>query len=188
VDSDLRGNLYYLTNEVLIMPAELDDFDIKVLKTLARDGRITWTDLADEIGLSLTPTLKRVRRLEEQGYIAGYQAMLDEVRVGRALSVYISVSLSTQTDAALARFESSIREIPEIMSCFMMTGETDYLLRVILPDLDGYRGFMSVLTKVPGVSRITTSFAVKAVIRRSAPPLPKSYDMNQRPRKPRIAR
>jgi Lrp/AsnC family leucine-responsive transcriptional regulator len=154
------------------MAGELDEFDIKILQTLARDGRITWTDLADAIGLSLTPTLKRVRRLEADGYIAGYQATIDETRVGRAMSVFISVSLSTQTDAVLARFESSIRDIPEIMSCFMMTGETDYALRIVVPDLTAYRAFISALTQIPGVSRVTTSFAVKAVIQRSAPPLP----------------
>jgi len=149
----------------------LDEFDVKTLRILARDGRITWTELAEKIGLSLTPTLKRVRQLEANGFIAGYHASIDEARVGYAISVFISVSLSTQTDSALARFESSIRDIPEIMSCFMMTGETDYLLRVVVPDLDGYRGFISVLTKVPGVLRITSSFAVKPVIQRLAPPL-----------------
>jgi Lrp/AsnC family transcriptional regulator, leucine-responsive regulatory protein len=154
------------------MAGELDEFDIKILQILARNGRITWTELADGIGLSLTPTLKRVRRLEANGYIAGYQATIDETRVGRAISVFISVSLSTQTDAALARFESSIRDIPEIMSCFMMTGETDYALRIVVPDLTAYRAFISVLTQISGVSRVTSSFAVKAVIQRSAPPLP----------------
>jgi Lrp/AsnC family leucine-responsive transcriptional regulator len=150
---------------------DLDEFDIKMLRILVRDGRITWTELAEKIGLSITPTLKRVRQLEANGYIAGYHASIDEARIGYGISVFVSVSLSTQTDSALAQFENSICDMPEIMGCFMMTGETDYLLRVVVPDLDGYRGFISVLTKVPGVSRITSSFAVKPVIQRRAPPL-----------------
>ncbi len=162
--------------------SDLDHFDIKTLRILVRDGRITWTELAEKIGLSLTPTLKRVRQLEANGIIAGYHASVDETRVGYGISVFISVSLSTQTDSVLARFETSIRDIPEIMSCFMMTGETDYLLRVVVPDLDGYRAFISVLTKVPGVSRITSSFAVKPVIQRPAPPLPDPRSERSAPR------
>lgn len=164
--------------------SELDEFDLKMLRVLVRDGRITWTELAEKIGLSLTPTLKRVRELEANGFIAGYHASIDEARVGYGISVFVSVSLSTQTDSVLARFESSIRDIPEIMSCFMMTGETDYLLRVVVPDLDGYRGFISVLTKVPGVSRITSSFAVKPVIQRPAPPLPDPRNLRSTARWP----
>jgi Lrp/AsnC family leucine-responsive transcriptional regulator len=172
------------------MGMQLDDFDIKILQILARNGRITWTELADDIGLSLTPTLKRVRQLEKDGYITGYHATIDEARVGRAISVFISVSLSTQTDAALARFESSIRELPEIMSCFMMTGETDYVLRVVVPDLEAYRGFISALTQILGVSRVTSSFAVKAVIQRAAPPFPEARrpQLRSGKRKVRVSR
>ena len=150
----------------------LDSYDTKILRTLARDGRITWSELAEKVGLSLTPTLKRVRKLESSGYISGYHAAIDEARVGRAISVFIFVSLTMQTDAGMAKFENSLRDVPEIMSCFVMTGETDYLLRIVVPDLEGYRAFISVLTKIPGVSRVTSSFAVKPVIQRSAPPLP----------------
>ena len=153
------------------MISELDTYDIKILQILARDGRVTWSELADKVGLSLTPTLKRMHRLEGSGYISGYHAIIDEARVGCAISVFISVSLTMQTDAGMARFESSLLNIPEIMSCFVMTGETDYLLRIVVPDLEGYRAFISVLTKIPGVARVTSSFAVKPVIQRSAPPL-----------------
>jgi DNA-binding Lrp family transcriptional regulator len=150
---------------------DLDDFDIRILEILAREGRITWSQLADEIGLSLTPTIKRVRALETEGYIAGYHATIAEARVGCGISVFVSVSLSSQTDEALASFEDRICELPEVMNCFMMTGETDYLLRVVVGDLDAYQGFISSLTRIPGVSRVTSGFAVKPVIQRAAPPL-----------------
>src|ERR1700691_5091657 len=128
------------------MAADLDRTDMRLLQILASNGRITWSDLARRIGLSLTPTLKRVRALETQGCIAGYHAIIDERRVGYALSVLVSVSLGTQTDEAMALFENRVREIPEVMTCFMMTGEVDYQLRLVVPDLDGYQSFISVLT------------------------------------------
>jgi DNA-binding Lrp family transcriptional regulator len=163
------------------MIKELDAFDIRILHILSDDGRVTWSELAEKIGLSLTPTLKRVRSLEKNGYIAGYHAVIDEARVGCAISVFVSVSLTMQTDVAMARFESSLQDISGIMSCFVTTGETDYLLRVVVPDLEGYRSFISILTKIPGVARVTSSFAAKAVIQRSTPPLPSSR------RKPAVA-
>jgi Lrp/AsnC family leucine-responsive transcriptional regulator len=164
------------------MAAELDDFNIRLLSILARDGRITWSDLANKIGLSLTPTLKRVRALEARGYIAGYHATIDETLVGHGISVFVSVSLSTQTDEALALFESHIREIPEIMSCFMLTGASDYMLRVVVPDVTAYQGFISVLTRIPGVSRVSSGFEVKRVIQRTAPPLPSLRRQTPKPR------
>ena len=155
------------------MAEALDEFDIKILEALAKDGRMSWGDLAEVIGLSQTPTVRRVRSLEARGYIAGYHAAIDEARTGRGISVFISVSLQTQTDEALALFERRLRNLSEVMACFMMTGDTDYLLRVIVSDIEAYQGFISILTRIPGVSRITSSFAVKAIINRTAPPLPR---------------
>ena len=151
---------------------ELDDFDLKILAILAEDGRVSWNELAERIGLSQTPTLRRVRALETSGYIAGYHASIDERRVGRSISVYISVRLTTQTDESLAVFESRVAKMPEVMSCFMMTGPFDYVLRAVVADLDEYQRFVSSLTQIPGVSRITSGFAVKRVVQRTAPPLP----------------
>jgi Lrp/AsnC family leucine-responsive transcriptional regulator len=159
----------------------LDNFDLRILSILAEDGRIGWNQLAERIGLSQTPTLRRVRALEADGYIVGYHAIIDERRVGCGISVFVSVSLKTQTDEALRLFESRIADRPEVMSCFMMTGNYDYLLRVVVPDLEGYQKFISILTRVPGVSRITSGFAVKPVVNRPAPPLP-TYSRKARPR------
>jgi Lrp/AsnC family transcriptional regulator, leucine-responsive regulatory protein len=154
------------------MTEELDDFDLRILAILAADGRISWRDLANRIGRAHTPTIRRVRALEAAGYIAGYHATINEERLGRAISVFVSVNLETQKEGALATFEAHIAKAPEVMSCFMMTGTADYLLRVIVPDLEAYQTFLAkTLTRIPGVSRITSSFALKSVMQRVVPPL-----------------
>jgi DNA-binding Lrp family transcriptional regulator len=150
----------------------LDRIDRRILATLANDGRISWRDLAERIGLSLTPTLRRIRRLEEDGFIKGYSARFDEVRLGGAFSVFVSVSFQSQAEEVLENFEARIRQAPEVMTCFMMSGEADYLLRVVARDLPSYQAFINgVLTRIPGVARIQSSFALKEVIQRAAPPL-----------------
>jgi Lrp/AsnC family leucine-responsive transcriptional regulator len=151
--------------------AGLDRIDRSILVALAAEGRISWRDLADRVGLSLTPTLRRVRRLEGDGYITGYAARFDESRLGGAISVFVSVSLERQSEEALEVFEARISEAPEVMSCFLMSGGADYLLRVVADDLPSYQAFMTgVLTRIPGVARIQSSFALKSVIQRAAPP------------------
>lgn len=121
--------------------AELDRIDLKILRALADDGRLSWRDLAQKVGLSLTPTLRRVRRLEEEHYIQGYFARLDEERLSGAMSVFVSVSLEKQTGDYLARFEERIVDAPQVMSCFQMTGDADYMLRVVVKDLAAYQAF-----------------------------------------------
>jgi len=147
----------------------LDNYDIRILEVLSREGRISWTELAERIALSQTPTLRRVRALEADGLITGFRAVVDETRLGLGLSVFISVSLERQTDEALASFEQAVTELPSVMDCFMMTGEADYLLRVILPDVAAYRRFVSILTTLEGVARVSSSFAVKSVVQRATP-------------------
>ena len=151
---------------------QLDRIDRKILAALGEEGRISWRDLSEKIGLSLTPTLRRVRRLEEDGFITGYAAQFDEVKLGGAFSVFVSVTLDRQAEENLDVFESRIREAPEVMSCFMMSGGSDYLLRVVARDLPSYQTFMTeFLTRIPGVARIQSSFALKNVAHRAAPPL-----------------
>jgi len=151
---------------------KLDRYDLKILAAVAEEGRLSWRDLAEQIGLSLTPTLRRVRRLEETGYILGYSARLDETRLGHAISVFVSVTLTAQTEEAISAFEREIAKAPEGMSCYVMTGGADYLLRVVAPDLAGYQSFlMNSLTRIPGVAHIQSSFALRPVIQRAAPPL-----------------
>jgi Lrp/AsnC family transcriptional regulator, leucine-responsive regulatory protein len=144
----------------------LDSFDQKILHLLTVEGRMSWRELADAIGLSLTPTLRRVRRLEQAGYIQGYSANLDERRLIGALGAFVSVSLDKQSEDALAVFEARVQEIDEVTSCFQMTGDFDYLLRVVVRDLDHYQAMLARLTRVPWVSHIHSSFVLKSVIRR----------------------
>nr|WP_047167435.1 Lrp/AsnC family transcriptional regulator [Sphingomonas sp. Y57] len=147
----------------------LDSYDARILRRLAEDGRITWRDLAVEIGLSLTPTLRRVRLLEEAGYITGYFAGLDERRLAGAMIVFISVTLERQVRDILESFEERVSALPEIMSGFLMTGGADYLLRAVVRDLDHYRHLLDDLTRIPGVAHIQSSFALKSFINRPAP-------------------
>ncbi|WP_312160430.1 Lrp/AsnC family transcriptional regulator [Phenylobacterium sp.] len=150
----------------------LDRTDRRILAALAADGRLSWRDLAAQVGLSLTPVMRRVRRLETEGFITGYAARFDERRLGAAFSVFVQVSLERQAEEALETFESRIAQAPEIMSCYLMSGDADYLLRVVAADLESYQAFMTgFLTRIPGVARIQSSFALKPVIDRTAPPL-----------------
>lgn len=136
---------------------------------------MSWRDLADRIGLSLTPTLRRVRRLEEAGIISGYSARFDEQRLGFGITMYVMVTLEKQTEETLKVFERRVADVPEIMSCYLMTGEADYILRIVVSDLRSYQRFMlDVLTRIPGVSRIQSALAIKPVFQRNAPPIPKA--------------
>ena len=151
---------------------DLDRIDIQILRELAADGRLSWRDLAERISLSLTPTLRRVHQLEARGYIRGYVAQLDEKRLAGSVNVFVSVTLAKQSEKAIARFEEEISLAPEVMSCFLMTGDADYVLRVVVRDLDAYHIFLTrTLTRIPGVEHIKSSFALKTVLMRSAPPL-----------------
>lgn len=148
---------------------DLDSYDRRILQHLTDDGRMTWSDLADAIGLSLTPTIRRVRRLEEAGFIAGYSARLDERKLAGAMSVFVSVTLEKQVRLALDAFEAEVSVLPEVMSGFLMSGGSDYLLRCVVRDLEHYRALLEQLTNAAGVAHIQSSFALKAFINRSAP-------------------
>ena len=153
----------------------LDRVDSKILQLLSQDGRISWRDLAERIGLSLTPTLRRIRRLEKERVISGYSARIDEQRLGLGITMYVLVTLERQTEETLKVFERRIANVPEVMSCYLMTGDADYILRIVISDLQSYQRFMlDVLTRIPGVSRIQSSLAIKPVFQRTAPPIPRS--------------
>lgn len=147
----------------------LDAYDVKILKRLTEDGRITWRDLANEIGLSLTPTIRRVRLLEEAGYITGYFARLDERRLAGSMIAFVSVTLERQVRDTLDAFEAHVAALPEVMSGFLMTGGADYLLRAVVRDLDHYRELLDDLTQIAGVAHIQSSFALKSFVNRPAP-------------------
>jgi Lrp/AsnC family transcriptional regulator, leucine-responsive regulatory protein len=152
---------------------ELDAIDWKILDLLQADARLSNVELARQIGLSPSPCLTRVRALEKGGYISRYVSLLDSVRVGLRVSVFIQVTLERQIESALETFERAIRSRPEVMECYLMTGDADYLLRVVVPDVQALEQFiLAFLSKVPGVGNIKSSFALKQVKYQTALPLP----------------
>jgi len=156
------------------MPAlPLDATDWRILGLLQGDARMSNVELAKAVGLSPSPCLNRVRALEEAGYISRYVTLLDALRVGLKVSVFIQVTLERQIEPALGTFEKAIRGRPEVMECYLMTGDADYLLRVVVPDIQVLEHFiLNFLSRVPGVGNIKSSFALKQVKYQTALPLP----------------
>ena len=150
----------------------LDAIDRRILHELQENARISNADLARAVGLSPSPCLRRVRELEQSGVIRGHVALLSPSAVGLPVSVFVQVTLERQVEKALDVFEASVLDRPEVMECYLMTGDADYLLRVVVADLAAYEAFLkSYLTRVPGVSSIKSSFALKQVKYRTALPL-----------------
>jgi len=151
----------------------LDDTDLRLLKTVQENARLSNVDLAERVGLSASPCLRRMRQLEESGIIKGYMTLIDQNAVGLPVSVFISVTLKEQSERALDEFEGRIRALPEVMECYLMTGTADYLLRVVTADLAAYERFLKEhLTRIPAIASIQSSFALKQVSFRTALPLP----------------
>jgi len=158
-------------SEKLLDPA-LDAIDRKILALLQENARLSNVELADAVGLSPSPCLRRVRELEHAGVIRRYVTLLDPARVGLPVSIFVNVTLERQVEQALERFEAAILKRPEVMECYLMTGDADYLLRVVTADLSAYERFlMDHLTRVPGVASIKSSFALKQVKYRTALPV-----------------
>ena len=152
---------------------KLDTTDWQILGLLQDDARMSNVDLARAVGLSPSPCLNRVRALEEAGYISRYVTLLDALRVGLKVSVFIQVTLERQIEPALETFEKAIRERPEVMECYLMTGDADYLLRVVVADIQVLEEFiLKFLSRLPGVGNIRSSFALKQVKYQTALPLP----------------
>jgi len=156
------------------MPTQkLDAIDLKILDTLQSDARIANVDLARKAHLSPSPCLARVRALEDSGIIDRHVTLLDAKRLGLTVSVLVQVTLEKQIEPALETFEKAIRERPEVMECYLMTGDADYLLRVLVPDVPAFERFiLDFLSRVPGVGNIKSSFALKQVKYQTALPLP----------------
>ena len=151
---------------------DLDEIDRKILALLQGNARLANIELADQVGLSPSPCLRRVRELEERGIVRRYVTLLDPAQVGLPVSVFVNVTLERQIEPALERFEAAILKRPEVMECYLMTGDFDYLLRVVTADLSAYERFLvENLTRVPGVSSIRSSFALKQVKYSTALPL-----------------
>ena len=150
----------------------LDATDLRILEQLQRDARMSNVDLAKAVHLSASPCLARVRALEESGHISRYVTLLDPLKVGLTVSVFVQVTLERQVESALDIFERAMRDRPEVMECYLMTGDSDYLLRIVMPDVPALERFiMDFLSRVPGVGNIRSSFALKQVKYQTALPL-----------------
>ncbi|NQY14466.1 MAG: Lrp/AsnC family transcriptional regulator [Henriciella sp.] len=138
----------------------MDSKDRQILKELQADGRLSNQDLSERVNLSPSPCLRRLRLLEEVGVITGYTALVDQKAWGLPVTVFIRIKLERHSDDAVQAFEGAIIDMPNVMDCWLMTGRSDYLLRVIAADLDDYEQFVRrELQRVPGIASIDTSFA-----------------------------
>ena len=152
------------------MLARLDAIDWKILSELQNDGRITNVELARRVGISAPPCLRRVRALEEAGYIRGYRALLDEKRLGYEVTMFALVHLSSQAEADLNAFETFVRSQPLVRECWMLSGEVDFILKCVAPDLKTFQAFVTELTGAPLVRNVKTSLALRAS--KDAPAVP----------------
>ena len=151
---------------------ELDEIDIRLLSRLQADARISNVALAESVNLSPAPCLRRVRELETAGVIRSYVTLLDPEELGLEVSTFIQVSLEKQIGSALQQFEDAIKNYPEVMECYLMTGGYDYLLRVVVPDLKALQTFIvDRLARIPHVSNIHSSVTLKQVKYKTALPI-----------------
>lgn len=152
---------------------KLDSYDRRILDVLQREGRISNQELADRIGLSPSPCLRRVRALEESGIIAGYRALLDPGKLGLDLIALISISMDRHTAEQFARFDETVRALPEVLECLLITGrDADYQLKVIVRDMAAYQELLlNKITRIEGVSGVHSSFVLRRVAERTALPL-----------------
>ena len=150
----------------------LDAKDFSILRELQRNANLTNAELASRVRLSPSPCLARVRALEQRVVITGYVALLDGLKVGLTVSVFIQVSLEKQVESALDSFEAAMNRCSEVMECYLMTGDSDYLIRVVVEDVQALQRFIvQTLTKVRGVANIRSSFTLKQVKYSTALPL-----------------
>ncbi len=152
---------------------KLDRYDRQILVELQQDGRMSNQELAERIGLSPSPCLRRVRALEEAGIIRGYRAALDAKKLGLSLMVVLSISMDRHTPERFERFDTAIAAMPEVLECLLITGrDADYQLKVVVRDMDAYQDFLlNKITRIEGVSGVHSSFVLRQVLERSSLPL-----------------
>ena len=148
----------------MTVSSKLDGFDRAIVRELRANARISNQQLSERVGLSPSPCLRRLRRLEEEGYIPGYTAIVDEKRLGLPVAIFMSVKLERQVDSALTTFETEIAKYPEVIDCWLMTGENDYLLLIRAAGLAEYEEFLTgKFTKIPGIASIQSSVSLRRV-------------------------
>ena len=152
---------------------QLDRYDRQILQVLQEDGRISNQDLAERIGLSPSPCLRRVRALEEAGIVSGYHAQLDAKALGLSLMALISISMDQHTPERFKHFEAEIAKIPEVIECLLITGQSaDYQLKVVVRDMDAYQELLlDHVTRIQGVTGVHSSFVLRRVVDRKSLPI-----------------
>ena len=152
---------------------EFDRYDLQILRLLQENGRLSNQELADRIGLSPSPCLRRVRTLEDAGVIAGYRALVDAKALGLSLLALIHISMDQHTPERFEGFEGAIRDIPEVLECLLITGQAaDYQLKVVVRDMDAYQQLLlSRITRIPGVTGVHSSFVLRRVVDKTALPI-----------------
>lgn len=147
----------------------LDATDRRILTVLQRDGRVTNADLAERVNLSPSACHRRVQRLEAEGYIAGFVALLDARRLGRPTTVFVEITLQGQADDLLDAFEREVAKIPDILECHLMAGQADYLIKIMARDTEDFaRIHRQYLSRLPGVRQMHSSFALRTVVKTTA--------------------
>ena len=153
-------------------PAELDQIDKQILRLLMRNSDRSLADIAAEVGLTATPCWKRIKRMEEQGVITGRVALVDPAAVGLPISVFVAVETGDHSAAWIANFAEAVANLPEIVECWRLGGDVDYLLRVVVPDMIGYDTFYRrFVAAVPSLRKVTGRFAMERVKGTTALPL-----------------
>jgi Lrp/AsnC family leucine-responsive transcriptional regulator len=144
--------------------AEVDPLDLRILQALQKDGRASIQDISESVGLSPSPVARRLKIMEKSGILTGYTALIDEAALGYGFSVFLSIKLDKQVDDTLAQFESAIAILPEVVDCWLMTGNRDYLLRIATSGLPEFERFLvGKFTKLPGVASIESSIPLRRV-------------------------
>ena len=152
----------------------LDRFDRDILHQLQRQGRMSNQEVAEAVNLSPSPCLRRIRRLEEEGYIEGYVALLDARKLGLNLTAFIQISMDKHTPERFTEFDKIVTTLPEVLECHLITGQAaDYLLKVIVEDMDAYQQFLlNKITRIEGVSGVHSSFVLRSPVKSAALPIP----------------
>jgi len=152
---------------------KIDRYDRRILEVLQEDGRISNQDLAERIGLSPSPCLRRVRALEEVGIIEGYRAMVSAEKLGLSLMALVHISMDRHTPERFERFDAAVRALPQVLECLLITGqEADYQLKVVVQDMNAYQDLLlNRLTRIEGVTGVHSSFVLRRVIERTALPV-----------------
>ncbi|RMV94571.1 Lrp/AsnC family transcriptional regulator [Pseudomonas caricapapayae] len=142
----------------------LSPIDVRILTAMQQDGRITNQTLADQIGMSASPCWRRVRQLEEHRYIQGYRAVLDRRKIGLGVMVFIRISIDSHSEAEARKFEKEVMQLEDVVACYSIGGDADFLLQVVAPDLDSFADFaMTVVRRLPGIKEMQSMFVLKEI-------------------------